>query len=210
MNRLRVLIGCEESQEIAKAFRELGHEAYSNDLQDCSGGHPEWHIKGDVLEVIKINCWDLAIFHPDCTYLTCTANKWLKDQPERKSGVLVGEPRRIAQKEAIEFFMKLYNCDTTHIAIENPIGVMSSAFRKPNQILQPWQFGHGEVKATCLWTRNLPILSPTDVVSGRVARSHNVPPSPERSKIRSRTYPGIAKAIAKQYSDYVIKYKRCF
>ena len=201
---LKILVGCEESQTIANAFRELGHEAYSCDLLPCSGGHEEYHIQADVLEVIKLKACDLAIFHPECTYLTVTANKWLKDQPERKSGTLVGEARRQARVEAADFFMKLMNADIPHIAVENPIGVMITLYRKPDQIIQPWMFGHGETKATCLWLKNLPLLTPTDVVEGRQQRLYALPPSKDRSKLRSKTFPGIAKAMAEQYSEYIL------
>ena len=201
---MRVLIGCEESQTITKAFRELGHEAYSCDIQPCSGGHPEWHIQADVLEIIKLQVWDLAIFHPDCTYLTVSANKWFKDQPERESGTLVGKARRQAREDAIDFFMKLYNCDIPHIAVENPIGVMSSRFRKPDCIVQPWQFGHGETKATCFWLNDLPPLKPTNIVEEREQRLHRLPPSKDRAKLRSKTYEGIGKAIAEQWSEYIL------
>ncbi len=132
---MNVLLGCEESQEVCKAFRSLGHEAYSCDLDVCSGGYLEWHLQMDVFEAIKLKQWDLGIFFPPCTYLTVTANKWYKDQPERKSGALVGEKRRQARKEAIKFFMDLWNCGIPKIAIENPIGVMSTEFRKPDQVL---------------------------------------------------------------------------
>lgn len=182
------------------AFREMGHEAYSNDLVECSGGHPEWHLKMDVFQAIKSKKWDLAIFFPPCTYLTVSANKWYKDQPPRKSGTLVGEERRKARIEAIEFFMKLYNCGIPKIAIENPIGVMSSEFRKPDQILQPWMFGHGETKATCLWLKGLPKLVPTNIVNGRHQKMHLLSPSVERAKLRSKTYLGIAQAMAFQWS----------
>ena len=201
---LKILVGCEESQTIANAFRELGHEAYSCDLLPCSGGHEKYHIQADVLEVIKLKACDLAIFHPECTYLTVTANKWLKDQPERKSGTLVGEARRQARVEAADFFMKLMNADIPHIAVENPIGVMITLYRKPDQIIQPWMFGHGETKATCLWLKNLPLLTPTDVVEGRQQRLYALPPSKDRSKLRSKTFPGIAKAMAEQYSEYIL------
>ena len=163
----RVLIACEESQTVCKAFRELGHEAYSCDIQECSGGYLEWHFKGDMFDVFeKHGPWDLVIAHPPCTYLTVSANKWLKDQPPRKSGALVGEARREARREAIEFFMRIWNLPIEKLSIENPIGCMSSEFRKPNQVLQPWMFGHGETKATCLWSRGIPDLIPTDIVVG--------------------------------------------
>jgi len=200
---MKVLLGCEESQEVCKAFRALGHEAYSNDMLECSGGHPEWHLQMDVFEAIRMKQWDLAIFFPPCTYLTISANKWYKDQPPRKSGTLVGAERRAARVEAIKFFMDLYNCEIPRIAIENPIGVMSSEFRKPDQVLQPWMFGHGETKATCLWLKNLPLLTPTNIVAGREQRLHRLSPTEDRAKLRSKTFPGIAKAMAMQYSTFI-------
>lgn len=202
---LKVLIGCEESQEVCKAFRLLGHEAYSNDLIECSGGHPEWHLQMDVFEAIKLKQWDLAIFHPTCTYLTISANKWYKDQPLRKSGTLVGAERRVARVEAIDFFMKLYNCEIPHIAVENPIGVMSTEFRKPDQVLQPWMFGHGETKATCLWLRGLPKLVPSNIVAGREQKMHLLPKTKDRAKLRSKTYSGIAEQMAVQWSQYLFE-----
>lgn len=195
---MRILVGCEESQEVTKAFRKLGHEAFSCDLLPCSGGHPEWHYQMDIFEAIELG-WDMGIFFPPCTYLTISANKWYKDQPARKSGVLVGQDRRNARIEAIDFFMRLYNCGIPKIAIENPIGVMSSVFRKPDQVLQPWMFGHGETKATCLWLQNLPKLKPTYIVEGREQRLHYLPKTKDRAKLRSKTYPGIAKAMAVQW-----------
>lgn len=195
-----VLIGCEESQEVCKAFRALGHEAYSCDLEESSGGHPEWHLQMDVFEAIKLKKWDLAIFHPTCTYLTISANRWYKDQPERKSGTLVGEARRQERVKAIKFFMDLYNCDIPKIAIENPIGIMSSEFRKPDQVIQPWMFGHGETKATCLWLRGLPRLKPTNIVAGREQRIWKLSPGKDRTKLRSKTFKGIAEAFASQWS----------
>jgi hypothetical protein len=199
---MRILVGCEESQEVTKALRELGFEAFSCDLQECSGGNPEWHLQMDVFEAIKLG-WDMAIFFPTCTYLTISANKWYKDQPPRKSGTLVGKERRDARIEAINFFMRLYNCEIPKVAIENPIGVMSSEFRKPDQVLQPWMFGHGETKATCLWLKGLPKLIPTNIVEGRVQRLHLLPKTKDRAKLRSKTYPGIAKAMAEQWGTFI-------
>lgn len=199
---MRILVGCEESQEVTKALRELGFEAFSCDLQECSGGKPEWHLQMDVFEAIKLG-WDMAIFFPTCTYLTISANKWYKDQPPRKSGTLVGQERRDARIEAIDFFMRLYNCEIPKVAIENPIGVMSSEFRKPDQVLQPWMFGHGETKATCLWLKGLPKLIPTNIVEGRVQRLHLLPKTKNRAKLRSKTYPGIAKAMAEQWGTFI-------
>lgn len=147
---MKILIACEESQAVCLEFRKLGYEAFSCDLLECSGDHPEYHLQMNCLEALKLENWALMISHPPCTYLTVSGNKWFQDQPPRKSGALVGEVRRKAREEAAEFFMTLYNCDIPHIAIENPIGIMSNIFKKPNQIIQPWQFGHGETKATCL------------------------------------------------------------
>ena len=199
----RILIGCEESQIVTSAFRELGfYNTFSCDLQPTSGTHPEWHLQMDVFEAIKLG-WDMAIFFPTCTYLTISANKWYKDQPPRKSGTLVGQERRDARIEAIDFFMRLYNCEIPKVAIENPIGVMSSEFRKPDQVLQPWMFGHGETKATCLWLKGLPKLIPTNIVEGRVQRLHLLPKTKDRAKLRSKTYPGIAKAMAEQWGTFI-------
>lgn len=148
--------------------------------------------------------WDMAMFFPTCTYLTVSANKWYKDQPPRKSGTLVGQKRRDARLEAADFFMKLYNCKIPMVAIENPIGVMSTLFRKPDQVLQPWMFGHGETKGTCLWLKNLPKLIPTDIVDGREQKLHALPPSKERATLRSKTFSGIAQAAAYQWSEYIL------
>jgi len=220
MRILKVLIGCEESQEVMKAFLALGHEAISCDLKPCSGGYPERHFQGDVFTAIKcgmlkmqdgneinVDKWDVAIFHPECTYLTVSANKWYKDQPERKSGTLVGAARREAREKAIQFVIDLWNCEIPCIRIENPIGVLSSRWRKPDNVLQPWMFGHGETKATCLWNKNLPPIKPTNIVSGREQKLHLLPPSKNRAELRSKTYPGIAKAIAEQTCEYLLKHK---
>ena len=205
---MKVLIGCEESQAVCKEFRRMGHEAYSCDLLPCSGGHPEWHLQMDVFDAIKLHDWEMGIFFPTCTYLTVSANKWYKDQPERKSGTLVGEARRVARQAAIKFFMDIYTCEIPKIAIENPIGVMSSEFRKPDQVLQPWMFGHGETKATCLWLRGLPklkwfassdLFNEATISTGREQRLHKLPPSQDRAMIRSKTFPGISKAMAEQW-----------
>jgi len=196
---MKILVGCEESQAVTIELRKLGHEAYSCDLKECSGGHPEWHLKMDVFQAIKLKDWDAGIFFPDCTYLTVSANKWYKDQPPRKSGVLVGKARRDAREKAIDFFTRLHNCEIPKVAIENPIGVMSSRFRKPDQVLQPWMFGHGETKATCLWLKNLPLLKPTNIVEGREQKLHLLPPSKNRAELRSKTYKGIAEAMANQW-----------
>lgn len=209
---MNALFNCEESQALTIEFRKLGWNAYSCDLEECSGYHPEWHLKMDAFEAIKLMNWNLMVAFPPCTYLTVSANHWYKDMPPRKSGVLVGKERQEARKQAIQFFMKLYNQKINHIAIENPIGVMSTEFRKPDQIIQPWMFGHGETKATCLWLKNLPKLIHSSQntlfdkithVEGREQKIFNTPPSAERSKIRSKTYPNIAKAMAIQWSEYI-------
>lgn len=210
---INVLIGCEESQAVCIEFRKLGFNAFSCDTQECSGGHPEWHLQDDIFNVINSKEWHCGIFFPPCTYLTISANKWYKDQAPRKSGTLVGQERRDARIDAIDFFMRLYNCGIPKIAIENPIGVMSSEFRKPDQVLQPWMFGHGETKATCLWLKNLPkliwakqnnLFLDKTAVDGREQRLHLLPKTEERAKLRSKTFPGIANAMATQWGEYLI------
>ena len=145
------------------------------------------HIKGDVLSILE-DGWDLLIAHPPCTDLAVSGARWFKEK--RANG---------SQQKSIEFFLALVNAEIPRIAVENPIGIMSTIFRKPDQIIQPWQFGHGETKATCLWLKNLPKLVPTDIVSGRVARVHRMPPGLDRWKERSRTFQGIADAMASQW-----------
>lgn len=204
---MRVLVACERSGIVRQAFRDKGHYAVSCDFEESD--LPGTHFQCDIMSLLKWDfTWDLMIAHPPCTYLTVSANKWLKEQPKRKSGALVWEERRLAQKDAVDFFMALYNCNISKVAIENPIGVMSSVFRKPDQVLQPWMFGHGETKGTCLWLKNLPKLIWSDeetlfetvtTVEGREQRLHKLPPSKDRSRIRSQTFPGIAKAMAEQW-----------
>ena len=202
-----VLVGCEKSQTVTKALRKLGVEAYSCDIQPTDGGHPEWHLQMDVFEAIASREWDMGIFFPTCTYLTVSANKWYKDQPARKSGALVGAERRAAREEAVDFFTRLYNCGIPKVAIENPIGVMSSRFRKPDQVLQPWMFGHPERKATCLWLRGLPKLTETNNVKEEMMqlpkkeqhRLHYLPKTADRWQTRSLTFHGIADAMATQW-----------
>ena len=193
---MKVLIACEYSGRVRDAFTKLGHDAMSCDILETES--PGKHYKGDVRDVLG-GGWDMMVAHPPCTYLTVSANKWYKDQPERKSGALVGQARRDAREDAIFFFMLLMTCNINKIAIENPIGVLSSKYRKPDQVIQPWQFGHGESKATCLWLKNLPKLESTNVVDGREQRLHLLPPSIDRAKIRSKTYQGIADAMASQW-----------
>lgn len=197
-----ILVACEESQEVTKAFRERGFNAFSCDLLPCSGGHPEWHYQCDIFDII-MDGWDALIGFPPCTYLTVSANKWYKDQPARKSGTLVGADRRQARIEAVSFFKRLYYSGIPKIALENPIGIMSTELRKPDQVIQPWQFGHGETKATCLWLQGLPILTPTNVVEGREQRIWALSPSKDRHILRSKTFPGIAQAMAEQWSKII-------
>jgi len=203
---MRILIACEESQSVCKAFREKGHEAYSCDILPCSGGHPEWHIQGDVLEQLDKG-WDMIIAHPPCTYLTVTGNRWFNVERYGDKAIQRANDR----EESIEFFMKLANAKCDKIVIENPIGIMSTKWRKPNQIIQPYQFGHPEAKKTALWLKGLPLLKHTKIVepeyieykSGkRMAKWYAEAwklPKDERTKLRSKTFPGIAKAMAEQW-----------
>ncbi len=183
---MKVLIACEESQAVCKEFRAKGHEAYSCDLLPASGGHPEWHLQQDVSELL-LNNWDLVIAFPPCTDLAVSGARWFPVKQANGS-----------QQKSIEFF-NLFANYPGKIAIENPIGIMSSKYRKPDQIIQPWQFGHGETKATCLWLNGLPKLKPTNVVEGREQKVWKMPPSADRAMLRSKTYPGIAKAMADQW-----------
>jgi site-specific DNA-cytosine methylase len=184
-----ILLGCEESQAVCIEFRNKGHNAYSCDIENCSGGHPEWHIKDDLINHLN-DRWDLIIAFPPCTNLCVSGARWFKY-------------KLCEQTASIAFFMRIWdaylNGNTKSICIENPIGIMSTRFRKPDQIIQPWQFGHGETKATCLWLGNLPLLKSTNIVNGRENRIHKLPPSNNRAKIRSKTYAGIAKAMAEQW-----------
>lgn len=201
---MKVLVACEESQAVTTELRRLGHEAYSCDLLECSGEHPEWHIQDDVLPLINGNCsfqtmdsiihfvfgkWDMLLAFPPCTHLAVSGAKYFEEK--RRDG---------RQQAAINFFMQFATADCSRIAIENPVGVMSTYYRKPDQIIQPWQFGHGETKKTCLWLKGLPLLKPTDIVTGREQRVWRMPPGPDRAKLRSKTFPGIAKAMAKQWA----------
>lgn len=188
---LKVLIACEESQTVTKEFRKLGHEAYSCDILPCSGGHSEWHIQGGLSFLINTPYiqWDLILAFPPCTHIASSGAKWFKEK--REDG---------RQQEGIDFFMLFTRLKCNKVAIENPIGIMSTHYRKPDQIIQPWQFGHGETKATCLWLKGLPKLKPTNIVSGREQRIWKMSPSKERSKLRSKTYPGIAEAMATQWN----------
>lgn len=197
MRSLKVLVGCEESQEVCKAFRLLGHEAYSCDIIKCSGGHPEWHIQTDIFYAINAQKYDLIILHPPCTKIAVSGNRWYGQGTELHDERL----------DAIEWTQKLWdyakrNCN--HVVLENPVGTLNKYGKFPRpQYIQPWQFGHGETKKTGLWLYNLPPLFPTDIVEGREQRIWKMPPSENRAKLRSKTFPGIAKAIAEQYSRYL-------
>lgn len=182
---MRVLIGCEYSGVVRDAFIARGHNAMSCDLLPTESPGP--HYQGDVLNIIN-NGWDLAIFHPPCTHLAVSGARHFA--AKRADG---------RQQAAIKFFMALAHADIPQIAIENPVCIMSTAWRKPDQIIQPWQFGHGETKATCLWLLGLPSLVPTNIVDGRENRIHRMPPSADRWKKRSTTYAGIAEAFATQW-----------
>ena len=199
---MNILVACEESQEVCKAFRAKGHRAFSCDILSCSGGHDEWHIKSDVSPLLNGDClfetcdgqlhyvdtWDMVIAFPPCTDLASSGARWFKEK--RENGI---------QQMSINFFMQFANLKCKRVAIENPVGIMSSIYRKPDQIIQPWMFGHGEQKATCLWLKGLKPLEPTNIVDGREQRIWKMSPSPERSKMRSKTFPGIAQAMADQW-----------
>ena len=203
-----VLVACEESQEVCKAFRAKGHTAFSCDIQDCSGGKPEWHLKGDVLDYLDCEKWDLIIAHPPCTYLTVTGNRWFDVEKYGQKAI----DRQIKRIQAVVFFLKLANADCERICIENPVGVMSRIYRKPDQIIQPYFFGEPYEKKTCLWLKNLPPLKSMNVLerpervrfaSGRTmpkwyADAWKLKPE-ERARQRSRTFHGIAQAMAEQW-----------
>lgn len=227
MSVLNVLVACEESQAVCTAFRKLGHNAYSCDLYKCSGGHPEWHINGDCLPLLNGNCefvtsdnakhylpkkWDLIIAHPPCTFLTVTSNRWFNVEKYGDKAI----QRQKDREEAADFFMEFVNADCDHIAIENPVGVMSTRFRKADQCIQPYQFGEPYEKKTALWLIGLPPLKPTNVVepaprvkfkSGKtMAAWYNDAyklPKEERAQLRSKTFHGIAEAMAVQWSSFI-------
>lgn len=186
---MNVLIACECSGVVRDAFTALGHNAMSCDLQECDT--PGLHYQGDVFDVIDYP-WDLMIAHPPCTHLSVSGAAHFKNKIEDGR-----------QQSAVSFFMRLAKCGIPSIAIENPVCIMSTLYRKPDQTIQPWQFGHGETKATCLWLKNLPLLKPTNIVEGRESRIHYMAPSEERGKLRSITYQGIADAMADQWSRYI-------
>lgn len=181
---MKVLVACEFSGIVREAFKAKGHDAWSCDILPTE--IPGQHIQGDAIKILG-DGWDLMIAHPPCTHLAVSGARWFKDKQEE-------------QREALDFVLQLLDAPINKIALENPISIISSQIRKPNQIIQPWQFGHGETKATCLWLKNLPSLTPTNIVEGREAKIHKMPPSKDRWKKRSLTYQGIAKAMADQWS----------
>lgn len=239
---MNVLIACEESQTVCAAFRKLGFNAYSCDLVECSGGHPEWHLLGDALDVIKnsggitqdgkhviVDKWHLMIAHPPCTYLTSSGAKWYYHPEDKHLPIEQRRPhprfphRKQDQDAAVDFFMALYNTNIPYIAIENPVGVMSSRFRKPDQIVQPYMFGNSARKTTCLWLKGLPLLESTNLVDegeSIVFRSGkkmpkwycdaltNAKTDAERRKLRSKTFDGIAQAMAQQWGEFVLQQEK--
>lgn len=221
---MNILVACEESQAVANELRRLGHTAYSCDIIPCSGGHPEWHIQSDVLPLLNgfakfttadgaehsvDGRWDMIIAFPPCTFLTVTGNRWFNIERYGDRAV----KRYKDRAEAIKLFMAFANADCDKIAIENPVGIMSSEWRKPNQIINPYQFGDPFEKKTCLWLKGLSELKPTNIVDvpprKRYSSGKTMPawydaawrlPKEERAKIRSKTFPGIAAAMAEQWA----------
>lgn len=197
---MKILVACEESQEVTKAFRALGVDAFSCDIAPCSGGHPEWHIQGDVSGIIRDN-WDMVIAFPPCTHLAGSGARWFKQK--REDG---------RQQAGIDFFLMFTDIPCPLVAIENPVGIMSGIYRKPDQIIEPWMFGHNASKKTCLWLKGLPKLQPTDIVrvtsrtlgSGKRFSDWQYDVSclhgDKRRIARSKTFSGIAKAMASQWA----------
>lgn len=188
---MKVLIACEYSGRVREAFRALGHTAWSCDLYEPAEDGSKFHITGDAAKVAYQGGWDLMVAHPPCTHLAVSGARHF--EAKKADG---------RQQEAIDFFMCLANAPIPRIAIENPVCIMATEWREPDQTVQPWMFGHGETKATCLWLKGLPPLMPTKIVDGRYPRVHLMPPGPNRWKERSRTYEGIAFAMAKQWGHY--------
>ncbi len=226
---MRILVACEESQAVTVELRRLGHEAFSCDIVECSGGHPEWHICQDVIPLLSGDClfytvdgkahhidgkWDMILAFPPCTHLAVSGARWF--EKKRRNG---------QQQAAIDFFLQFAKADCAKIAIENPVGVMSTYYRKPDQIIQPWEFGHPAAKTTCLWLKGLQHLIPTEILenletgwenqsftsSGKYAGFKNYDENgkllawndPRTARIRSKTYPGIAKAMADQWAGQI-------
>lgn len=189
---MKILIACEYSGTVREAFSKLGHDAWSCDILETE--IPGNHLQCDVREILG-DGWDMMIAHPPCTHLAVSGARWFKD-------------KKVEQAEALEFVRLLLNAPIERIALENPISIISSHIRKPDQIIQPWQFGHGETKATCLWLQNLPKLQPTNIVEGREQRIWKMPPGENRWKERSRTFEGIAQAMANQWGNLPTETKR--
>ena len=196
---LKVLVACEESQAVTKAFRAKGFEAYSCDLQPCSGGHPEWHIQGDAIAEAYSGKYDMMIAHPPCTYIANSGVRWLNIV----DGVITNKERKQDLLWARRFFLDLLNAPIEFKGLENPIPHKHASLPKYDQLIQPWQFGHGETKATCLWIKGLPKLMPTNIVAGREQRIWKMAPGPDRTKERSKTYTGIAEAMASQWGEFI-------
>ena len=203
--KFKILIACEESQEVCKAFRQLGHEAFSCDIIPCSGGHPEWHIQDDVLNHLE-DGWDLMVAHPPCTHLSVSGARWFTS----------GHKSKKLREDAVAFVKKLMNAPIDMICIENPISILSTRIRKPEQIIRPYQFGEDSTKATCLWLKNLPKLKHTKIIEPKKHTSKSgkvydkwwfdtclISDLKKRAFIRSKTFPGIAQAMAKQWSEYL-------
>lgn len=190
---MEILVGFEESQAVTLEFRKRGFEAYSCDIQDCSGGHPEWHLKMDIFEAIDLRRWDGIILHAPCTYTALCGNRWYWNSPKRIEGVKLCQD---SWDKACEV------CD--NVALEQPKTIMQKYIGKKKQVIHPWQFGHGETKETWLWLKGFEPLEPTNIVAGRENRIWKMPPSEERQKLRSKTYPGIAKAMAEQWSKILV------
>ncbi|MDD4922197.1 MAG: hypothetical protein PHS30_06940 [Bacteroidales bacterium] len=217
-----ILVGCEESQAITKAFRALGHEAYSCDLLPCSGGHPEWHLQMDIFEAIKLKPWQLLVAHPPCTFVAGSSVQWLSHPDDKLLPFDERRPhpkypnRRQDMKDSVTFVKALYNCEIPRVAIENPVGLLSTLWQKPDQKVQPYFFGDEATKTTCLWLKNLPLLQSTNIVGKgervvfKSGKSHpawyaealsKAKTKQERQTLRSKTFPGMANAIAMQWGN---------
>ena len=228
MREINILIACEESQTVCKEFRKLGFNAFSCDIIECSGGHDEWHIQQDVLPLLDGNCyfitcggeehyidrWDLIVAHPPCTFLCMSGQQWCNIEKYGENAI----KRLKEQEKALEFVKKIYNCSCKHIAIENPVGVLTRRFMRPTQYIRPCEFGHHTGKRTGLWLKNLPLLKPTNNVEIQYHTSKTgkkwdlwfwqssmIRDLKERSKFRSKTFEGIANAMANQWGEYIFK-----
>lgn len=207
---MKALIACEYSGALRSRLRKMGIDAFSCDILPAEDNSPH-HIKGDALNALEREPWDLVVAFPPCTFLTVSGNRWFYHPEDKGKPIPQRRPhpnhpnRRADQTKAAAFFMSFVNCGAPLVAVENPIGVMSTIYRKPDQIIQPWQFGHGETKATCLWLSGLPRLVPTSIVREREGRIWKMPPGPDRQKERSRTFAGVADAMADQWGAILKK-----